>query len=356
MPYIYTSAGQAGVRAAKTSAYRMICSDSSLATKPGGGTINGTKSRDPNNTGSVNVLRPGLIMAKNATTGLYAPWAIGSTASAYAGGGTTITIAAAEAVELVRRVGASGTFVLTGPSTAYSAALPTTANAVRQVTVTYSSVNTSTGAITVTALTNVNQVEQIRFNTASTGGNLQLNVQKTDGTFATTANIAWNATDATYLAAINSALDTSTGVSGGIVATAIGGVDTDLGFVLTYSGTGYAGKPWTPAAVASFPTGSTVAHYTPLVTAAGSFGAGSVVSEAAWTVPDTFINGTSGELIPVDGSGTALGDCDWSLVPIAGNVYASQLLPWPADAGIQAYIRTSLSNSSGGKFIFDDSI
>jgi hypothetical protein len=73
----------------------------------------------------------------------------------------------------------------------------------------------------------------------------------------TTGNAAWNATDATYLAAINTALDTATGVVGGIVASAIPATDTDLGIRLTYSGVGYAGKAWTKAIVAVFPTSST---------------------------------------------------------------------------------------------------
>jgi len=119
------------------------------------------------------------------------------------------------------------------------------------------------------ALASVNQVEKIGFDAASTGGNLRLTIQKPDGTFATTANIAWNATDATYLAAINSALDTSSGVVGGIVATATAGVDPDLGFTLTYSGTGYAGLSWSKAAVHTYPTTSTLATYTP-VRVAGS--------------------------------------------------------------------------------------
>lgn len=118
-------------------------------------------------------------------------------------------------------------------------------------------------------MSSVNQVETITMDVASTAGNLKLRIQKTDGTFATTANIAWNATDATYLAAINTQLDASTGVSGGIVATATSGVDPDSGFTLTYSGTGYAGKSWIPASVATFPTSSTAASYAN-VRAAGS--------------------------------------------------------------------------------------
>lgn len=116
-----------------------------------------------------------------------------------------------------------------------------------------------------------NQVEQINFNSAATGGNLKLTVQKTDGTFATTANMAWNATDATFLANINTQLDASTGVAGGIVASAIPATDTDLGIRLTYSGTGYADNLWTPAVVNTFPTGPTSATYTSVTSSRANF-------------------------------------------------------------------------------------
>jgi hypothetical protein len=102
-----------------------------------------------------------------------------------------------------------------------------------------------------------NDVQTVNFNIASTGGNVALRVPKPDGTIVQTAPAAWSATDATYLSNINSALDTATGVSGGIVASAISATDTDLGFKLTYSGTGYAGLPQAVAEVATLPTSST---------------------------------------------------------------------------------------------------
>ena len=88
-----------------------------------------------------------------------------------------------------------------------------------------------------------NEVQTVNFNIASTGGTVVFVVPKANGTMVQTVGAAWSATDATYLSNVNSALDTATGVSGGIVATAIASVDTDLGFVLTFSGTGYAGLP-----------------------------------------------------------------------------------------------------------------
>lgn len=335
--------GRPTVTAKETASFRVVTVDGYTTYGPGLGVIDGTKSRDPGNTGYTLVLRPGLLLAKNATSGKYAPWSVGTLASAYAGAGTTMTVSAASAAELARRVGASGTFTLTGADKA--------GGTVRQRTVTYSSVNTSTGAITVTALGNVNQSERIRFNIASTGGNLQLTVQKTDGTLATTANIAWNATDATYLASINSALDTATGVVGGIVASASAGIDTDIELVLTYSGTGYAGLSWTPAVVAVFPTSSTSASYLPLVAANGSFTAGSVVSETTFATPITFVPEDLGVMIPADG----VSDTE-SRIPISALVDFAQLLPSPTETSLRLWVQTQMSTLPGGKFAFKNAI
>jgi hypothetical protein len=119
-----------------------------------------------------------------------------------------------------------------------------------------------TGSATMTA---ANQVDLITFNATATGGNLQLTIQKTDGSYATTGNAAWNATDATFLSNINTALDAATGIAGGIVAT---GAAPDDAITLTYSGTGYAGSPWRRATVAVFPTSVASATYSN-TTAAG---------------------------------------------------------------------------------------
>lgn len=164
-------------------------------------------------------------------------------------------------------------------------------------------------------LASVNQVERISFDAASTGGNIRLTIQKPDGTFATTANAAWNATDATYLAAINTQLDASTGVAGGIVATATAGVDPDSGFTLTYSGTGYAGLAWQRAAIHTYPTTSTLASYTS-VRAAGceiNIGGGGVLEYNAYSA----IGQTSSDIVRVMAGG--LFDASRVITPIALN-------------------------------------
>jgi hypothetical protein len=176
-----SASARPGISAKTTASFRVVTIDGNSTIAPGKGVLDGTKARDIGNTGFTTTLRPGLLLAKNATSGKYANWSLGTTAGALAGTGTTFTLTAAQATELVRRVGATGTCVLTGPPTANGVA--------RQMTATYSGVNTTTGVVTITAL-GVNQVERVRLNIAATGGNIQLNVQKTDGTFVTTANAA----------------------------------------------------------------------------------------------------------------------------------------------------------------------
>jgi hypothetical protein len=330
-----------GTGALKTAAVGFVFTGGPYAALTRGGMIDGSESRDPGNTPNTDILRTGTIMAKNATTGMYAPWSIGVSTAALAGAGTTLTVSAADATELVRRIGTSGTFVLTGTNRASTTAAP-----VVQRTVTYSNVNTSTGDITVTALGNVNQSEVIRFNIASTGGNLQLTIEKTDGTFATTGNAAWNATDATYLSNINTALDAATGVVGGIVASAVAATDTDVAITLTYSGTGYAGKSWTPAVVAVFPTSSTTASYTPAVAASGTFVAGAVISKAGWTLPNTLIGEQHGFQVMTDGT-----DSMWAHPPIAGEVVTSKMLPAVTDTTLLAWIKARLNDNN--VFIFN---
>jgi hypothetical protein len=309
-----------------------------------GAVVDGAKTRDPGNSAdSTRTIRPGTLMGRlTASPNRYANSVIGVTSGALTGAGTSITLSAAAAAELVRRNGVTGTFKLTGP--------PAAAGVVQTRTATYSAVNTDTGVVTLTAL-GANQVERVRFNIASTGGNLQLNVAKTDGTFATTANIAWNATDATYLASINSALDAATGVAGGVVATAIAATDTDLGVTLTYSGTGYAGLPWRRAEVVVYPTSSTAASYEPVTAAAnGAFVAGSLVQPTDGSeTPLTVVPDGYGLLIPEDSS-----HVEWPLAPIGGVIDFPQLLPAVSDASLKTWIRERLSSVAGGKFTFSD--
>lgn len=132
-----------GMGTLKTTAARAVLKGGDARYFPGGRIIDASESRDLGNTGNTDVLRAGLLMGKITSSGKYAPSIIGTVASAY-DGGTTLTVSAAVAAEIVRRIGTSGTLVVIGPEAA--------AGTVRSLTLTFSAVDTSTGAVTVTAV------------------------------------------------------------------------------------------------------------------------------------------------------------------------------------------------------------
>ena len=224
--------GIPGIRAARVATYRRILRQGDWTFLSGGVTIDGTKARDTLNTGDLDVLRPGLIMGFATSGGLWSNSIMGLSNAAAAAGATSITLTAAAATELVRRVGTTGTFKLTGP--------PAAAGVVVTETVTYSAVNTTTGVVTVTAITN-----------AFISGSF---VQPTDG----------------------------------------------------------AERP-------------------------RSF------------LPDGYPT-----LKVTDNDGANLASVEWPNVPTAGVIDSSQLLFWPSDASLIAWLKARLNDAGGGQFVFDD--
>lgn len=113
---------------------------------PGPVTVDGTLSGNALNTPYVWLLQAGLLLGKVTASGKYAASVLGVTTVAYTSGGTSLTVSAATAAELVRRIGSSGSaaFNVVGP--------PTAAGTVAVTAVTYSAVNTTTGVVTVTSL------------------------------------------------------------------------------------------------------------------------------------------------------------------------------------------------------------
>jgi hypothetical protein len=107
-------------------------------------TIDGTNSGNPLNAPYTWLLWAGMLMGKVTATGKYANSVIGLTGAAAASAATSISTDVNTAAEIVRRIGASGTFKLTGP--------PAAGGTVATQVVTYSAINTATGAITCTAL------------------------------------------------------------------------------------------------------------------------------------------------------------------------------------------------------------
>jgi hypothetical protein len=110
-------------------------------------TIDGTLSSNPQNAPFSWLLFAGTLMGRVTATDKYANSILGTITAAYSATGgstTTLTTDVNTAAEIVRRFGTSGTFKLTGP--------PAAGGTVATQVVTYSAVNTTTGAITITAL------------------------------------------------------------------------------------------------------------------------------------------------------------------------------------------------------------
>lgn len=112
---------------------------------PGGKIIDATNSRDPLNTGDLSTLRPGVVLGKVSSTTKYAASILGVSTVATASAATALTVSAATATEISRRVGSTGNLVLTGP--------PSAAGTVTQYLATFSAVNTTTGVVTIGAVT-----------------------------------------------------------------------------------------------------------------------------------------------------------------------------------------------------------
>jgi hypothetical protein len=145
MPGIYPIPGLPGVRAEQRSTHYIVFKGGNwLSDLPGGKQIDGVNARDSGNS-VISVLRPGLLMGKITSSGLYAPSVLGTTIGAYTSGGTTITVSAAQAVEIARRVGQSGNLTYIGPPSAAGT------NATL-ASIAFSAINTTTGVITTSTL------------------------------------------------------------------------------------------------------------------------------------------------------------------------------------------------------------
>jgi len=136
-----------GVTTGKTASYRRLLKGGLPTYLPVGIFIDGSLSRDALHTSYLDVLRAGMILGKKSSGDLYAPSIIGVLSSAYDAQGTTtvMDLSVVDATELVRRIGTSGTFHISGP--------PSAAGTMSEYQdVTYSAVNTATGVVTITAI------------------------------------------------------------------------------------------------------------------------------------------------------------------------------------------------------------
>jgi len=106
-------------------------------------TVDGTLTSCPFNAPYIFQILAGTLMGRVTATGKFANSVLGQTGSATAASATSIQTDVNTAAEIVRRIGTSGTFKLTGP--------PTSGGTVATQVVTYTAVNTSTGVVTCSA-------------------------------------------------------------------------------------------------------------------------------------------------------------------------------------------------------------
>ena len=70
--------------------------------------------------------------------------------------------------------------------------------------------------------------------------------------------------------------------------------------------------------------------------------------------PISFIPDWEYGLQVIDQDGNSVAAVDYPKVPISGIIKSSQLLPWPTDTSLQAWIKARLNDSGGGQYVFDD--
>lgn len=331
--------GMPGVSSERLASFKRVFRGYAEEWLAGGKQIDGTYSRDPSNTGNVNVLLPGLVMGKRTSGGAYAPSIYGLTNGALTSAGTSLTLAsAAISTEIIRRVGSTGTFKLTGP--------PTASGTVRTLTATYSLISGTTA--TITAL-GVNEVQTFNF-TNSPSGTFRLGIVDSSGVMQYTQRITYSGTIGTLLSNLQAATDavlaTNAIVWSGSVVTAV---------AATFSGTGYAALPQTLITFDGDALSAGDVDITRTTAGVdGRFVSGSFIQPVDGSeTPLTFIGETNGGIPVTDSQGNNL-VVPFHRLPISGTVDSAQLVNWPSDSSLKAWLRNALSTASGGKFVFGD--
>lgn len=320
-----------GVGDDRNARYRNILTSAvGLMYKPAGVIVDGSEARDPGNSGDIDVLRAGLLMGKITSGGKYAPSIIGTLGDDYDGAATQMNVLnTPEATEIVRRLGSSGTFKLTGP--------PAASGTVRTETITYSAVGSGSGG---------DEVQTFTSNADSTAGTYRVKLSRPDGTFIYTATIAHGAATATVQTAIDTALGAANlwvATSGGTTPFS-GGPDT---LILTASGTGYTN---TDLAMCEIDISSltSVTSTTDVQTTRGIPVAGTITVTAVGAAADTI------QTITVGGT-SASGSIKFGFRDVAdpdGEVKWTDTADWSAtEATMTSNIQTVLDDLLGSNVV-----
>ena len=308
---------------------------------PRGRIISGANSRDPGNTGDIDVLRAGMLMGKRSDSN-YAPSILGQLTVAGTAAGATITVASAVGTELDRRIGAGGVFKVVGP--------PTDGGTVAVLNnLSYS--GQVAGVITLATNTAVAEVQTNTINALMTAGEYTITY---DG--ETTAPIAFDAT----AAEMNAALELLPNVSASdIVCQASNEPDTSTTQTFTFANTlGDVPMLSMDVSAAVGPTISTFAE----TTKGELVGAATLGADAA----------IGSLLLPADGSEAPLGliideyglkvtdadnvtsiNIEFARMCISGLVDTEQIVQMTDEESTRAWLKAQM-RLAGGRWIFND--
>lgn len=342
--------GLAGVQTTRTATPGRVLLAGTGVELPHNIIISGSTSRDPENTGDVQYLQAGLLLGKITSGGKYAPSIIGTLNGDYDASSqtTSLTVTAGTAVEIVRRIGATGTFKMTGP--------PTAGGTVQTATVTYSAVNQTTGVITITSLAVLVAEVQTFTITGFAAGKCRIRLtDPVTGTEEITGELAHDANAAT----IKTALEATSIVTSNDIAVTGTNIDTAI---FTFNGNNWQGVS-VPLLQIMFDTAATSDIEGKVVKTTTGLSA-----SANDYVDASFIQ-------PTDGSETPLGlisdgypvkvtdeseanqDQEVALL-VGGLLDSSQIVNWPPDAALRNWLMSKLNGGTAaapafGPFLFD---
>jgi len=305
---------------------------------PQGMVLDGTKARDPDNTGYTNILRAGTILGKITSGGKLAPSIIGQTDAAYNGTGTSITVTAGVALEIARRIGATGSILLVGP--------PVAGGLVRTKKVAFTAVGATTLTIAAQGPAPADNVQTITLNAALTAGTVSYGITDlTDGVMKW-VTATWATDWATTMAAWNVLADAVFGTAAVVMT------GTATAQIFTFSGGIYA-KRINPEVNVDVTGATGPATYTRAMVGGHS---------------EAFV--TKSLILPTDGSENFLGIIAKGdgmtvtdrlgtgvdvLVPelaVGGDLLSEQILNYPADAALKVWLKNKLK--AVGPWIFSD--
>ena len=332
-----------GMGTEQTGAYRRIlASRQGLQLLPGGIIISGAKSRDPLNTGYLHTLRAGMLMGRLPSR-MYAPSIIGKLTAAGTAAGATITVSTATGVELDRRVGAGGIFKVVGP--------PTIGGTVAVLNNLSYSGTAAAGTVTLAANSAVAEVQTITLDALATAGTYTISYKGEK-----TSALAYNAAVATTVTQALDALPNTT--VGDIIASGDTFAAGSAAMIFTFANTlGDVAPLEVDITSLTGPTTATNVETTKgELVGAATLGAdavlGSLLMAADGSEAPLGLIG-KGDGIKVTDELEVNANVQLAEFIVAGNIDATQIINYPTDPTLIAWLKAQMRLNGGG-WLFDD--